>query len=140
MSAYDNDHVTTGTIEVPMDAALENVRMRVRSQFFTTPEPCGDAIGEVEDYTIAVLAASGVEDAEAGSPFKVFPNPNDGSFEIETNGIDVEEIRLLDLSGRTIFVQDGTSLRVNVDGLSSGMYLLECIWQGQSHQTKLMIE
>lgn len=62
-----------GSIVVPEDAPLGDHRMRVRMNYSSTPEPCGNATyGEVEDYTITVVEAtfgllSGVVTAESGS-------------------------------------------------------------------------
>ncbi|RCW90270.1 GEVED domain-containing protein [Winogradskyella arenosi] len=46
------------TISVPAGATLGNTRMRVVCQYDSNPEPCaGSTDGEIEDYTINVVAA-----------------------------------------------------------------------------------
>lgn len=46
------------TISVPAGATLGNTRMRVVCQYGSNPEPCaGSTDGEIEDYTINVVAA-----------------------------------------------------------------------------------
>lgn len=50
------------TINVPTDASVGNVRMRISSQDATAPTACGDlSFGEVEDYTITVSRPAGPE-------------------------------------------------------------------------------
>ncbi len=48
----------TATITPPAGSFIGNVRMRIRLTWNVTPVPCGvDSYGEVEDYTINVVAA-----------------------------------------------------------------------------------
>jgi hypothetical protein len=50
----------SATITPPSGANIGSTRMRVRINYSTAPVPCGtNTYGEVEDYTINVLAASG---------------------------------------------------------------------------------
>ena len=58
----------------------------------------------------------------------VFPNPSNGSFSIETENIELKEIRISDLLGKEIFHQDKIyQTKTNVDGLNSGTYILSAV-------------
>jgi hypothetical protein len=55
MSSY-NGNVSTGSIQIPLDAALSGtITMRVRNSFFNTPDPCNFDAGEVEDYVVQIF-------------------------------------------------------------------------------------
>lgn len=58
----------------------------------------------------------------------VFPNPSAGSFTVDFNGLDVEEVVISDPLGKVVLRQR-TNGRANfqVDDLSSGMYLLSAV-------------
>ena len=71
--AYDigvaSENVTTGSITVPSTALTGSTRMRVSMKYYdaaddsTLPEPCASfAYGEVEDYTLTIVATSSCTD------------------------------------------------------------------------------
>lgn len=78
MGVLNVDHVSTGTITVPWDAATGSTRIRVRNIYNTSPVPCGDFFGEVEDYTVNVTGFT--------SPpgYATLPVPCDGQQMVST--------------------------------------------------------
>lgn len=61
MSVPDSGtRISSGTVTVPVDADLGATTLRVRVVYSTTFDtPCGDAFGEVEDYTVWMLCGEG---------------------------------------------------------------------------------
>ena len=60
------DIVISATVNVPLDAALGQTRMRVVKSFNNPPtDPCGIySYGQAEDYTVAVSSQTGTPDCE----------------------------------------------------------------------------
>jgi hypothetical protein len=72
----------TGTINVPVDAAVGATRMRVIKNFNTSPtDPCGSySFGQIEDYTINVLELEDCTGTPDGGTVTVTPEQgNPGS-------------------------------------------------------------
>ncbi|MCA1747307.1 MAG: GEVED domain-containing protein, partial [Bacteroidales bacterium] len=78
MGILTGDHISTGTITVPWDAATGITRMRVRNIYNESPVPCGDFFGEVEDYSVNVTGFT--------SPpgYATLPVPFDGQQMVST--------------------------------------------------------
>ena len=57
MSGYV-ENISTGTVSVPADAVVGATRLRIRNIYNAEAitDPCNDYFGEVEDYTINILA------------------------------------------------------------------------------------
>lgn len=155
----ESDGATTEsplTIEVPQDAVLGETTMRVSSKYVATqqdfPESCEqDFDGEVEDYTVEVTGGLNVDGPpkEETASLKVFPNPSQGLFTVSLkNGkitSDQFSVQLFDLQGRRVFdrdyqATDNFEVKVNVNKLESGLYLLK-FDDGKSTSTqKVVIE
>ena len=78
----DDDHITvsggpdtfTANITAPGSAVGGTTRMRIRMQYFGTPEPCGTTTyGEVEDYSVHVISWLAI-DQNSGS---IIPSETD---------------------------------------------------------------
>ena len=78
--------VTTGTFIVSANATLGNTKMRLTAKMdenegHIPPTPCdipADPIqyhGEIEDYTVNIVAAAGINEMENMFNISVFPNP-----------------------------------------------------------------
>ena len=147
-------NVTNGTtsnsplsILVPANAVLGNTIMRVSTKFDTAAGPCEPGFdGEVEDYTVNVLPSLTVEEFGFEN-FKVFPNPNNGTFTIQLNGSLERQISIAvyDLRGRSIFnnsFQNGGDFNqeIQLSHVQSGMYILNVSDGLRSTIKKLIIE
>ncbi|MEO0471705.1 MAG: PKD domain-containing protein [Bacteroidota bacterium] len=82
------------------------------------------------------------------SEIKVFPNPNQGIFDVQVKGSSARnyQFRLLDLRGRTVW-QNAYQNRssdftesINVSGLTSGVYLLQITADASRETIKVMVE
>lgn len=97
----------TGGLVPPPDALLGTTRLRVRILWNTSPVPCGEAeYGETEDYTVNVVAPTGVAEHGSSTGLLVFPDPSDGNFSILYDGPTGEvDVKLKDMAGRTVMDQ-----------------------------------
>ena len=133
------------SIMIPVDAVLGTTIMRISTKYNSTASACENGFdGEVEDYGINVLPTLAVE--EFGfEKFKVYPNPNNGTFTITLNG-SVErkiDISVYDLRGRIIYKKSypnvgdfNTDIKLN--HVQSGMYILN-VSDGVKQSTKKII-
>ncbi len=80
--------------------------------------------------------------------FNVFPNPNDGNFELQflaESGF-MYEITMFENSGRKVFEKNGTSVtginHINIfnENFAKGFYILEFKVAGEKRELKLLIE
>ncbi len=119
------------SILVPVNAVLGNTVMRVSTKYDTAAGSCEDGFdGEVEDYSINVLPTLAVEEFGFEN-FKVFPNPNNGTFMIQLNG-SLERniiIELFDIRGRIILTKSFQNVgdfnqEIQLNHVQSGMYIL----------------
>ena len=147
-------NVTNGTtlnsplsILVPANAVLGNTIMRVSTKYDTAANACEDGFdGEVEDYTINVLPTLTVEQFGFDN-FKVFPNPNNGTFTIQLNGSLERNINiaLYDISGRIIFNKSFQNVgdfnqEIQLNHVQSGLYILNVNDGFRKTTRKLIIE
>ncbi len=133
------------TINVPSDAAIGNLRLRIRlndaGQNANT-DPCGTtSYGEVEDYTIAV--ADGI--TELNEPktetIKIYPNPVRSTLYVNIESSDYNRIILYDISGKEVLSEKthkGIN-RINVSHLEKGVYVLK-VSGGQSAPIRKIIK
>lgn len=135
------------SILVPANAVLGNTIMRVSTKYDTAAGSCETGIdGEVEDYTINVLPSLTVEEFGFDN-FKVFPNPNKGTFTIQLNGSLERNINiaLFDIRGRIIFNKSFQNAgdfnqEIQLNHAQSGMYILKVNDGIRKTTKKLIIE
>jgi hypothetical protein len=138
-SANINNQLTVNSplsITVPADAALGNTTMRISTKYTSPgandyPTSCEvDFDGEVEDYTVNVLAELSIAEYSLEN-LSVYPNPNQGEFTIQLNSTNSDQlnIQVFDIRGRSIFNNTYNhtgefSQTINLNNAQSGMYLL----------------
>jgi lysyl endopeptidase len=128
------------TFTVPAGAVTGAVRMRCRISYQPTDgniSPCGTSSwGEVEDYTINIVASSGgsgvnIED-EAMAALMIYPNPSTGEFYIDATqlGLDNFSVQVFDVQGSLLreeqFNADAVKL-LNLSSLAKGVYNIRLI-------------
>ncbi len=74
MSVLNSNHISSGNYIVPAYASPGARKIRVRTTYNVTPEPCGEYFGEVEDYTLIVTEDNTFLPGQASDPC-----PNDGA-------------------------------------------------------------
>ena len=70
----------------------------------------------------------------------LYPNPNNGSFVVETNNFDEKLIEVTDLTGRVVFSEITTneSIKVNIYELANGLYQVRIKSNSETHQFKVI--
>lgn len=140
-----NTSLSPLNITVPPGATLGATIMRVSTKYSSAATACQTGFdGEVEDYTINVLAALSVPEFDASS-FTIFPNPNHGEFTIKLNSSSNSNIQVdvYDIRGRLIFNNSygnttEFSQTVKLSNVQSGMYLVK-VSDGLRQTTKKII-
>jgi hypothetical protein len=139
-------------VTVPNDAAEGNTIMRVSTkytdpnanQFPTSCEAGFD--GEVEDYTLNVLNNLSVDDNELDN-LSIYPNPNNGTFNIGFNPRSGEDIsiQVFDIRGRIIYSKAFNTVSrfeeaIKLNNAQSGVYLLNISDGSQKVTKKIIVE
>ncbi len=141
-----------GIINVPANTLAGSTRMRVAMKRDGTPSPCEVfPFGEVEDYTINIAGSSNGGNPQAYSgqnfgenQFKLFPNPASSNINIilEDN-LDVEEIRVFNLTSQTIMLIDGIEdeqvYNFNIKHWLNGIYFVQLKLKDGRRITKRLI-
>ncbi|WP_299884828.1 reprolysin-like metallopeptidase [uncultured Lacinutrix sp.] len=133
------------SIMVPSDAVVGNTIMRVTTKYQNAPTACENGHdAEVEDYTVNVTAALSVDEFSLNG-LSIYPNPNNGSFNVKLNTTSNSniEISVFDIRGRRVFDKRYTNTSdfnevVNIGDVESGMYMLQ-ISDGANTQTKKIV-
>ena len=76
---------------------------------------------------------------------KIYPNPTDDKLTISIqSGIEVEDLNLIDLSGKLIkpksIFKNKNNIEINVSNLNEGIYMLELISNKEVDKVKVIIE
>jgi len=101
---------------------------------------------DYDTINLSVDACLGLNNSSDSSNFKIYPNPNKGSFVVEKQSVVFEdmEIELLDVSSRLLmkkrFLAGENSLQFDVSDLSKGIYYLKITRQDISWVEKIVKE
>jgi len=126
----------SATLEVPATAKLGQTRMRVTMKYNAAATSCESfSYGEVEDYTVNIVAAGarldGSQDAEElgfeeSVMFSVYPNPVEDMLTISLPENGTAVVKIIDMSGKTIkTVKKENRGSINVEDLATGMYIIK---------------
>ncbi len=125
----------SGTFTIPLGAATGITRMRVSMKYNGIPAPCETfSYGEVEDYLVQIGNGVGVSlsSAQTNNSFNeisIYPNPVKSILHIKTVNTKFS-YSVFNLKGQQIISNTSlinNSVSVNVDSLSSGMYIIKFI-------------
>ncbi len=133
------------TIVVPANAVIGNTTMRVTTKFESAASVCENGHdGEVEDYTVNVMSPLSVDDFNLDG-LAIFPNPNNGSFNLKLNNSLTNEviINVFDIRGRRVFYKrynnsENFNEVINIGAVQSGIYMLR-ISDGVNKQTRKIV-
>ncbi|MEM6515712.1 MAG: reprolysin-like metallopeptidase [Bacteroidota bacterium] len=134
-------------ITVPANALLGETTLRVSTQFNAFPNACGvDFDGEVEDYTVNVEESLSTDENVFGG-FQIFPNPNEGVFNVKLNlnNSNKVDIKVFDIRGRSVydqtFVNQGNfNEEIDLNSVQSGLYLVQVSDGLKSATKKIIVE
>ncbi len=142
--AYDNiDNNLTGIFRL-IDSIYQDINPGIKSTVaaadLNNDGMCeviiGNKRGGLEYYRAAGLLNT-YENTR--SKTKVYPNPSEGTFSI--SGIEgIRQIRIYDMKG--VLAKEIMNIQqpVQTEGLTPGVYILQCITEQESFTTKLVIE
>ena len=116
-----------GFITIPNTAITGKTRMRVTLKEGTEPTPCETfTYGEVEDYTVEILAGTlGLDENEATKTKAYILNPNPAHDKLFISSIEnIATFRIINLTGQVI-KEGKTDNAIDVSKLTSGVYIIE---------------
>lgn len=97
----------------------------IAGMYTVTLVAMNDACENDTTYLSLSVGTAGVEDL-ADTSFKVFPNPSNGIYHIETNGASSFEYALMDVQGKVLLSNDSTgNTSIDIREFASGIYILE---------------
>lgn len=134
----------SATVNVPSDAALAPVRLRVRLLYGagSTSDPCGGtgySSGETEDYTVNILDGLPTSIADVNAQggleagFTAFPNPAHGIVTLKLNNVSagMVTVNIINMVGQQVFtrneqvLEDNGQMALDLSGIARGMYTCE---------------
>jgi len=143
----------SGTFTVPTSALAGTTRMRVSMKYNAAQTACESfSYGEVEDYTVNIgqsvnaIATTTQEGQELGNETiasfeaKLYPNPVSGNIlNVSMNDARETTYQVFDMMGKKVLQGNLSSGTIQVNGLSSGVYLLK-LNDGQKEVAKKFIK
>ena len=134
------------SVLVPTNAVVGNTIMRVTTKYNSGATSCENGHdAEVEDYTITVVPLLSVDEFGSLGGFSVYPNPNNGSFNVELNSVSSNDINIsvFDIRGREVFnnIYKASTVfneTIRLDKVQSGIYMLQ-VSDGLNKHTKKVI-
>jgi len=132
-------HVFKGEISVP-DSYLENKTMAIRFVAYNrgyngaeqyNPAPC-DLLdsGNGIDLGITFGVTTSIDDQPSTDELTIYPNPVTSELTIKANHVQIQHVRLFDISGQEVMTQSGnqsSAVWLSVETLPNGLYLVEVI-------------
>jgi hypothetical protein len=123
-----------GDFVIPNTALLGNTRMRVSFKTEACPTECATDItaGEVEDYTLNIIAAPTAREinpVSAAPTIQIYPNPTTHQLTIDAATVaELSSIQVFDMTGKLIttydHLQDWKAV-IEVSEWSAGVYLVK---------------
>jgi len=84
-----------------------------------------NGVSEPQNFTLTVNASLGIEEiGSANASVKIYPNPVKEVLRIESGGLKINKLKIIDLSGRIIQQSDGSTNQINVSSLPQGIYFI----------------
>ncbi len=129
---------------VPGTALDGETRMRVSMKYNGAPDPCETfTYGEVEDYTVniggVVFKETNRDQTGISDKMTLYPNPaNEGILFIKGLNSQNVSFRIINYIGQTVMNDKLSENKINVAGLTDGMYILE-VNTGENIITKRFI-
>lgn len=152
----DPSHVYSFMIDIPANTPAGSYRMRVISPwgsdgFLDTNTngygPCGNyQYGNFTDLTLVVDVNTGIDGAQGMPMFSARPNPTTGDLTLDLRdpAQEIRHITVRSSDGRAVqqvAIDRGRDMvQLDLGGLDSGIYHIECISLGGSKMVKVMKE
>ncbi len=87
-----------------------------------------------------VATCTGLKEFSALNGLNVYPNPNNGSFEISLKNGQLKTVEMLDVTGRTVLSAKGAEdiLQININGFANGIYYAKIKSEGAVEVIKIV--
>ena len=141
--ANNKKGAVTGTMSIPSSASGQT-RMRITMKNGGSPGPCEIFYGgEVEDYTVDFTGFKSVNVAQTDNrDLVIFPNPNNGSFQLKIDKDIHPEARLkvYDMKGMLLYDRPVSKSLLDLDlgELEAGIYQISVINGNDYYYSKLV--
>ena len=124
---------------------LDIIRMRIRledSENNGNETPCGvSGYGEVEDYFIRSNLCISINNI-SNNTFAIYPNPNNGVFNIVTTNNASNKITITDISGKLVYENNTNTNNILVDlnNVNKGIYFVKIFNEAGVKIEKIIIK
>ena len=88
-----------------------------------TAKDASSTVGQIE-ITISNQVTTSLSNTSLANKFNVYPNPSVDEINIESQGLAIESISLIDIKGNIIKVVS-TNEKINISDLPKGIYILK---------------
>lgn len=130
----------TGSITIPASAITGNTRMRVSMKYNGIPTSCETfSYGQVEDYTLNIKAAGTVNsltNVKVNSEINIYPNPVKDVLNITAEGN--YSYQIYSESGQMVMSGEANEKMLNLQKLTTGLYLIKISQNGKTTSHKLV--
>jgi PKD repeat protein len=139
-------HTLTVDVTVPDGALLGETRLRIAEHYGNVPTPCQNAIyGEGEDYTVNIIDGGKSAPIISETPvnLKVYPNPVNGNILNIESSEEITEVFVYGIRGnlfKVVSADRQTHLKMNVENLKPGVYLLKILTAEGVHTERLIVK
>ncbi len=123
-----------------------STRMRIRLEDYENngnETPCGvSAYGEVEDYTLDLYLGCININNISNNTFTIYPNPNNGVFNIVTTNNASNKITITDISGKLVYENNTNTNNILVDlnNVNKGIYFVKIFNEAGVKIEKIIIK
>lgn len=144
---------TNISFTVPGTASIGLTRMRVVMSSTAYQSYCGTyTSGETEDFTLNITNTPDLQDQNQTESivfgFNLYPNPANNELKLEfTSSRDgISEVHITDQNGKLVFSQHcavysgSNTIAIDISGLSTGIYNLSCLNEGQIKKQVFVIQ
>lgn len=82
---------------------------------------------QVEAFDLPVECTLGLTENKAAVHVQVYPNPSNGKLTVKNNNSEINEIELIDLSGKVVYAKSvsGNETVLDISNLNKGLYILK---------------
>ena len=92
-------------------------------------------------YTLEYTLPSGVSELDAELPFTVYPNPNNGQFQLEMDLNGAYTVAVMNAVGQMVFVETNENgNRSFIDLKAKGIYLVEVVVENRFYHKRVIVQ
>ncbi len=120
---------------------LSIVNAGTYTPMYTYTAPTTGCSNSASVQVIVINCSAGLVSQMIVTPgFNVYPNPNTGSFIIETNTTISKQVEITDLTGRIVKSETSDEPRISMDikDLANGIYYVRVVTDGATHVVKII--